>query len=79
MDKELVLKERRVYVPKNEELKVEIIHGRRNGMVFVEDYNVFNTFSKLLTSPFKRIDSGIIGLLGSNNMVYSLYRHTSLS
>ena len=41
-------------------------------MVFVGDYNVFNVFFKLLTSPFKRINSGIVGLLGSNNMAYSL-------
>ena len=41
-------------------------------MVFVEDCNVFNAFSRLLIFSFNRIGSGISNLLDFNDMIYGL-------
>ena len=42
-------------------------------MVFVKDCNIFYIFSRLSTSSFNSISSGVDGLSGSDNNCHNYY------
>jgi len=46
-------------------------------MAFIGTCNIFNTFSRLIISSYKRISSGVVSLLNSDNISHDLYRSTS--
>ena len=43
-------------------------------LLVVGNYNAFNTISKLLTLFVIKTGVGVFGLLGSDNIVYNLYK-----